>query len=75
MGPTTGETFAPVAKMMTVWTVIALAITKGWHLHQMDVKNAFIQGELEEGGVHGSMTQLPIQHSSESHLPTQEASL
>ena len=35
------ETFAPMATMTTVRSVIALAATKGWHLHHMDVKNAF----------------------------------
>ena len=42
------ETFALVAKMTTVQTVIVLAVAKGWHLHQTGMKNAFLQGELEE---------------------------
>ena len=42
------ETFASVAKMMTPLTSIALATARGWHLHQIDVKNAFLQEELEE---------------------------
>ena len=36
------ETFAPVAKMATVCTVIAVAAAQGWFMHQMDVKNAFL---------------------------------
>ena len=42
------ETFAPVARMTIVRTAIAAAAVKGWYLHQMDVKNAFLQGDLEE---------------------------
>ena len=32
------ETISLVAKMIIVRTVIALAVAKGWHLHQMDIK-------------------------------------
>ena len=42
------ETFALVAKMTTPRIEIALATAKGWHLHQTDVKNEFLKGELQE---------------------------
>jgi len=42
------ETYSPVAKMTTRKTIIAMATSKGWSLHQMDVKNDFLHGNLQE---------------------------
>lgn len=41
------ETFASVAKMTTVRTILSIATSQGWPLHQMDVKNAFLHGDLK----------------------------
>jgi hypothetical protein len=40
------KTYSLVAKMITVRAIIAMAAAKGWSLHQMDVKNAFLHGDL-----------------------------
>jgi hypothetical protein len=42
------ETYSQVAKMTTVRVIIATAVTKGWSLHQMDVKNVFFHGDLQD---------------------------
>ncbi|CAL2270540.1 unnamed protein product [Prunus armeniaca] len=42
------ETFAPMARLDTIRTLIALAAQKGWKLYQLDVKSSFLNGVLKE---------------------------
>ena len=42
------ETFAPVAKMNIVRVLLSIAVNQDWPLQQLDVKNVFLNGDLEE---------------------------
>ena len=42
------ETFALVAKITSIRTLLTLAAAHQWSLYQMDVKSAFMNGDLSE---------------------------
>jgi hypothetical protein len=42
------EVYASVARMESVRVLLALAAQEGWTVHHMDVKSAFLNGDLKE---------------------------
>jgi Reverse transcriptase (RNA-dependent DNA polymerase) len=42
------EVFTPMARMETIRLLISLAAQSKWHIYQMNVKSAFLNGILEE---------------------------
>ena len=42
------ETFALVAKMDSIRLVLAISASKHWEVHHMDVKSAFIHGDIHD---------------------------
>jgi hypothetical protein len=43
-----GEIFAPVARLEAIRILLAFAASKGFKLYQIDVKNAFQNGVIQE---------------------------
>ena len=42
------EIFSPVVKMLTIRLVLGMVVAENLHLEQLDVKTAFLHGDLEE---------------------------
>ena len=42
------EAFAPINKLNTVRIILSVAVNQDWPLYQLDVKNAFLNGDLME---------------------------
>nr|GEW17987.1 ribonuclease H-like domain-containing protein [Tanacetum cinerariifolium] len=47
-GADVDENFSPVVKPGTIRTVLSFATFRHWPIHQLDVKNAFLHGDLSE---------------------------
>jgi hypothetical protein len=42
------ETFFPIEKMDSICLAVSIVDAKGWEVHQMDVKNAFLHDDIFE---------------------------
>jgi hypothetical protein len=42
------DTFTLVENMDSIRLTLAIVTTKGWEVHQMDMKNTFLHGDLFE---------------------------
>ena len=61
------ETFAPVAQYTSIRSIIAIASSIGWKLHQTDVKTTFLNGIIEEE-VYIEQPEGFVVHGKESHV-------
>jgi hypothetical protein len=62
-----GEDYNEMAKYTSIRSIIAIASTMGWKLHQMDVKTAFLNGVIEEE-VYIEQPRVFVIHGKESHV-------
>ena len=62
------ETFAPVARISSVRALLAVAAARKWDLFQMDVKNAFLNGDLSEEVYMQPLPGLSVESNKVCHL-------
>lgn len=43
------ETFSPIVKPTIVWTVLTITLNMNWKIRQLDINNAFLNGDIQKG--------------------------
>ena len=62
------ETFTPIARISSICALLAVATANKWDLFQMDVKNAFLNGNLSEEVYMQSPPGLSAESNKVRHL-------
>ena len=62
------ETFTPVARISSVRALLAVAAASKWNLFQMDVKNAFLNGDFSEEVYMQPLPGLSVNSNKVCHL-------
>ena len=62
------ETFTPVARISSVRALLAVAAASKWDLFQMDVKNAFLNGDFSEEVYMQSLPGLSVNSNKVCHF-------
>ena len=57
------DTFSSIAKMDSIRLVLAIATSKRWEVHHMDVKSYFIHGDINEN-IYMHNIEVSIHHPS-----------
>ena len=62
------ETFAPVARISSIRALLVVATASKWDIFQMDVKNAFLNGDLSEEVYMQPLPGLSVESNKVCHL-------
>ena len=62
------ETFTPVTRISSVRALLAVAVASKWDLFPMDVKNAFLNGDLSEEVYMQPPPDISVESNKACHL-------